>query len=365
MLQSRILFDQIKKKINFFCGVPDSILQEFIKNLSEEKNIKHYVCANEGSAVSLGIGYYLAKKKIPLVYFQNSGLGNAVNPLISIASKKVYSIPMLLLIGWRGSPGAKDEPQHIAKGKITKNLLNKLNIKFKVIDFKKDIFKINNLIKYSYSKKTPVALLIKKNTFFKKDQLKKNEKNKFLLRSHFIETLLTKVKNNVKIISTTGYTSRELHQIRLNKKLKKGKDFYMVGGMGHSSSVSLGYSLASNKQTICLDGDGSMLMHMGSLFSLGFYGKKNLKYIILNNNSHESVGGESTNAKNINFRKLSSSLNFKNFYQINSRIDLKKKLNSFLKVKGPSFLEVKIQNKSLPNLARPKDLKKVKNEFVK
>ena len=153
MFQSKIFLEQLKKKVNFFCGVPDSVLQEFITCLSEDKSIKHYVCVNEGSAISLGIGYYLAKKKIPLVYFQNSGLGNSINPLISIADKKVYSIPMLLLIGWRGSPNIKDEPQHMTKGKITKSLLNKLNIKFEILNTSKDLSKINNLIKYSYQKK--------------------------------------------------------------------------------------------------------------------------------------------------------------------------------------------------------------------
>lgn len=354
-----------KKKINFFCGVPDSVLKEFINCLTEDRSIKHYVCVNEGSAISLGMGYYLARKKIPLVYFQNSGLGNSINPLISIADKKVYSIPMLLVIGWRGYPNMKDEPQHMTKGKITKSLLNKLNIKFKILNTSKDLSKIDNLIKYSYLKKVPVALLIKKETFLKKITYNKTKQNKNLLRSEFIESLLASIKKDTKIISTTGYTSRELYQIRLGKKLKKGKDFYMVGGMGHSSSVSLGHSLATNKETVCLDGDGSMLMHMGSLFSLGFYGKKNLKYIVLNNNTHESVGGQKTNVKNINFKKLSQSLKFKNFFRINQKKDLVKKLKIFLKSKGPSFLEVNIQSKSMQNLTRPKDFKKIKMNFMK
>ena len=364
MISSKKFLNHLKKKIKFFCGVPDSILQDFIKNLNHEKNVKHYVCVNEGSAVSLGIGYYLAKKKIPLIYFQNSGLGNAINPLISIADKRVYSIPLLLLIGWRGSPNLKDEPQHMAKGKITKDLLNKLNIKHLIIDNEKDLSRISNLLKYSYDKKKPVALLIKKNVLIKNNNLERKEKKNLISRSHFIKTLLSKVKTNSKIISTTGYTSRELFQTRLDKKLKKGKDFYMVGGMGHSSSVSLGYSLASNEQTICLDGDGSMLMHLGSLFTLGIYGKKNLKYIVLNNNSHESVGGETTNAKNINFKKLSSSLKFKNFYQIKNKSDLNKRLKNFLSTKGPSFLEVKIKKLSLEKLLRPNNLIKIKNNFI-
>ena len=171
--------------------------------------------------------------------------------------------------------------------------------------------------------------------------------------------------NKDKIISSTGFNSRQLLYLRKKFNFSKGKDFYMVGGMGHTSSVALGFSLASKKRVICLDGDGSFLMHLGSIKTIGSFAKNNLKYILLNNNSHDSVGGQSTYADKINFKNLSKSLGFKNFFSIDNRTGLKKKLKNFLNKKGPNFLEVKVSNNTLSNLPRPKDLKLVKNEFMK
>ena len=255
-----------------------------------------------------------------------------------------------------------DEPQHLAKGKITPDLLKLLNIKFCILKGNKDFKKINKLIKYAYSSKSPVACLIEKDTIELKKIKKKNNNN--FLRKDFIFELLKNIPNNSRIISTTGYTSRELHQIRKQYKITKGKDFYMVGGMGHSAMVALGYSLYSNKQIICLDGDGSILMHLGSLRTLGFFGKKNIKHILLNNNSHESVGGQTTTAYKINFKKLVLSLGYKKYYKINKKINLSLKIKNFLKSKGPSFLEVIISNGSLSKLSRPKKLIQIKNRFM-
>ena len=299
------------------------------------------------------------------MYLQNSGLGNAINPLISIAHKKVYSIPLLLMIGWRGSPNKKDEPQHKVKGKITPQLLKLLDINYCILRKKKDLVKLDKLIKTSYRTKTTAACLIEKD-FLKRE--KKNEqtsKNKiFCLRKDFIPKLLKHISNNSKIISTTGYTSRELMQIRKEKKLLKGKDFYMVGGMGHASMVSLGYSLNSKKEVICLDGDGSILMHLGSLRTLGYLGKSNLKHILLNNNSHESVGGQPTTAAGINFKKLVKSLGYKNYFKISQTKKINSTIKKFLNSEGPSFLEVLISIGSLDNLSRPKDLIKIKRKFM-
>ncbi|MDC3028667.1 phosphonopyruvate decarboxylase [Candidatus Pelagibacter sp.] len=354
-------------KIDFFTGVPDSILKNFLYKLDTLNKKKHIVAANEGSAISIGLGYHLSTKKIPCVYFQNSGLGNSINPLISIAHKKVYSIPLFLLIGWRGAPGIKDEPQHNTKGKITPKLLQNLNIKFVVLNDKSDLKKISALIKLSKKNNSIVACLVKKKTLINRETTKKRIKkvNSDVLRSNFIEVLLNKISSNSKIISTTGYTSREIMFLRKKLKIKKGKYFYMIGGMGHSLSVSLGASLNSKNQVICLDGDGSMIMHLGSLITASFYGGQNLKYILLNNNIHESVGGTTTNVEKINLKLISAGFGFRNYFMINNIKNMKKVLNKFLKSKGPSFLEVKIKNGSLKKLPRPTDLKKIKNDFLK
>ena len=355
----------LKKKINFYSGVPDSILKDFLSCINQNKKITNITCANEGAAVSLAIGNYIGSKKLGLVYLQNSGLGNAINPLISIADKNVYAIPLVLLIGWRGSPNSNDEPQHMAKGKITRSLLKQLEIKNLVIESKKDFKKIETLIKFSKTKKRPVAILVKNKVFskFKKANVKNFYKS--INRSDFLISLLKNVNTDDKIISTTGYTSRELNKIRKDRKIKKGKDFYMVGGMGHCSSVALGCSLANKNKVICLDGDGSLLMHMGSISTIGFYSKNNFKYILLNNNAHESVGGQSTNSSNIDFQMFSSSVGFKGYMQISSIKNIDKKLKYFLASKHFKFLEVRIKSKNIDNLDRPKNFLKIKQNFFK
>ena len=355
----------LKNKISFYTGVPDSVLKKLADSFDEIRNSKHFIAVNEGAAVSIGMGYHLSTKKIPCIYLQNSGLGNAINPLISIAHQKVYSIPMLLVIGWRGSPGIKDEPQHMAKGKITTRLLKLLDIDYCILKNKKDLAKLNQLIKKSKQSKKTVACLIQKNILHSNKKIEISKKNNnLLLRKDLITSFLKLIPNNSRIVSTTGYTSRELMQIRKIKKLNKGKDFYMVGGMGHSAMVAMGYSLNNKKNTFCLDGDGSMLMHLGSLRAFSYFGNSKLKHILLNNNSHESVGGQSTTAQGINFNKLSKSLGYKSYYKIFNNKNIEKTLKKFINSKGPSFLEVLINNGSLNNLPRPNNLQKIKNNFM-
>ena len=207
--------------INFFSGVPDSILKSTKWHLEKINKKKHIVAANEGSAIASCIGYFLSTGKLPCAYMQNSGLGNAINPLISIAHKNVYSIPIFILIGWRGAPGTKDEPQHLAKGAITTKLLKLLNIKYFILNNEKDFKNIKKIINFSKKNKTPVACLVKKNILFSKKQITFKRNFKFnLKREEFIKVLLKNLKSNSKIISTTGYTSRELYQIRLKYNLK-------------------------------------------------------------------------------------------------------------------------------------------------
>ena len=308
-----------KNKIDFYTGVPDSILKNFSIQLDKLPNKKNIIAANEGSAVSIGIGHYLSTKKVPCIYFQNSGLSNAINPMISIANKSVYSIPLFLVIGWRGSPNKSDEPQHKAKGKITRQILKLLDIDYCILKNEKDFFKVKKLLKKTNKQKCITACLIEKDTFLTKTKKSIKLDKNFILRSEFIETFLKIIPKSSKIISTTGYTSRELMQIRKQKKISNGKDFYMVGGMGHASMVTLGYAMNSTKEVFCLDGDGSVLMHLGSLRTVGYLKNDNYKHVILNNNAHESVGGQTTTADGIDFKKLSKSLGYKKFFLIKKK----------------------------------------------
>ena len=366
MIKVNTLINILKKnKSNFFTGVPDSVLKELSSALQNKGKNNHIVSTNEGSAVSLGIGHYLATKNVPCIYMQNSGLSNALNPLISIAHKKVYSIPLILIIGWRGSPRFSDEPQHNVKGKITEQILKLLNIKYTILRSNADFHKFEKQIKIAKKNKSIVACLIEQGTLEKNNKSTKKIDYYKLDKEFFLKTLLENLKKKTKIISSTRYNSRKLMLVRNKYKLKDSRDFYMVGGMGHASSVALGYSLSSINNTVCIDGDGSLLMHLGSIKTAGTFANKNFKYIMLNNNSHDSVGGQSTYADDVNFEKLSKSLGFKKFYSIKNEKNLKKNIINFLSEKSLSFLEVRVANSKIKKLPRPSDLIKIKNQFMK
>jgi len=365
MIKVSALINLLKKNDSvFFTGVPDSVLKELSSSLQSINKKNHIIASNEGAAVSIGIGHYLSTKKIPTIYMQNSGLSNALNPLISIAHQKVYSIPLILIIGWRGSPRVKDEPQHNVKGKITEQILKLLNIKYTILRSASDIKKFDKQIKSAKKKKSIVACLIEQGTLEKSKNTKKKNDFYNLDKEVFLKTLLENLHKKTKIISSTGYNSRELMYLREKYKFKNSKDFYMVGGMGHTSSVALGYSLSSKNKTICIDGDGSLLMHLGSIKTAGTFANKNFKYILLNNNAHDSVGGQSTYANDIDFDKLSKSLGFQKFYSINNQKNLEKIIKKFLLENNLSFLEVKVSNSKIKKLPRPTDLIKIKNQFI-
>ena len=356
----------LKKKINFFTGVPDSLLKFFLNELNLISKNNNITAVNEGSAVSMAIGYYLATKKIPCVYMQNSGLGNAINPLASLAHKKVYSVPMVLIVGWRGGPSYHDEPQHKVKGKITLKLLKLLKVKYEILNNKvKNFNKFSKLIRYSEKNSTPVAIIVEKNTFEQNKKIRIDKtKNKSVYRREIIEILLKKIKKKTKLISTTGYTSRELNQLRSQRKLYNGQDFYLVGGMGHATSVALGVALKTKNKVVCLDGDGSLLMHMGSLSTVGYFKNKNFLHIMFNNKSHESVGGQKVLSDQVDFKNMILSLGYKNYSLVSNKKEFNKRIDTFLNSKGPSFINILTRKGILKDLKRPSDLKKIKRFFI-
>ncbi|MDA7604986.1 phosphonopyruvate decarboxylase [Candidatus Pelagibacter sp.] len=365
MIKVSALINLLKKNgTDFFSGVPDSVLKELSSYLQNKNKKKHIIATSEGSAVSLGIGHYLSTKKIPAIYMQNSGLSNALNPLISIAHEKVYSIPLVLIIGWRGSPRVKDEPQHNVKGKITEQILKLLNIKYTILRSTKDLDKFDRQIKLAKKNKSIVACLIEQGTLEKSKKIKEKKDFYNLDKELFLKNLLENLPKKTKIISSTGYNSRELMYLRKKYKFKNSKDFYMVGGMGHTSSVALGYSLSNKKKIICIDGDGSLLMHLGSIKTAGTFANQNFKYVLLNNNAHDSVGGQKTYADKIDFEKLSKGVGFKKFYSIKNEKNFKKNIKKFLSDNKLSFLEVKVANSKIKKLPRPTDLIEIKNQFI-
>jgi|LakMenEpi03Aug12_release.lakeMendotaPanAssembly.Ray.scaffolds.fasta_scaffold102940_2 phosphonopyruvate decarboxylase len=356
----------LKNNINFFTGVPDSVLSNFTNLLQYKKN--HIVAVNEGSAVSIAIGNYLSTGRIPLVYLQNSGLGNAINPLSSISDKNVYNIPVILLVGWRGSPEIKDEPQHSRMGSITTQLLTLLGIEYLILEKYSDLKKLARKLEISKKYKKSLAILIKNKTLTSSDNLNhysKKIKKEIKLSQHEILGLILPLIKKYSIFSTTGYISREILSISKQYKLDL-RCFYNVGGMGHVSSLTLGFLREKFKsKSICIDGDGSFLMHLGSLHTIGRVSNKKFKHLLFNNFSHLSVGGQKTYIENINIKTLVKSLGYNNYFKISSHRNFKKIFSKFLFTKGPSLLEIQCGTKVAKNLPRIKNFQNIYKKFVK
>lgn len=347
----------LKNKIDFFCGVPDSILKNFT-NCIENKN-NNIITANEGNAIATAAGFHLATRKIGLVYMQNSGLGNAINPLTSLVNKKTYSIPMVLLIGWRGE-GAEDEPQHLLPGEIMRDQLNLLKIKNTVLNAKNYKADIKRLIKFSSNHSLPVAILVKKDTFGNSKKIERVNKID-IDRSFAIDCILENINKKDLIFSSTGKISREIMKSKFFRK-EYNNVFFNVGSMGHTASLAFGMSLFTKKRVICIDGDGSFLMHMGSIPIITKH-TKNFLYILLNNGAHESVGGQKTVASDLDFLQLSKSLGFPSQYSAKNKSYLKKNIKRILNGSNKSFFEIKINLVNSGELPRPKNLKKLKSKF--
>jgi len=347
----------IKNGVEFFSGVPDSLLKDICAyitdNTPKERNI---IAANEGGAIALATGYHLATGKIPMVYMQNSGIGNAVNPLLSLADAEVYSIPMLLMIGWRGEPGIKDEPQHIKQGKVTLDLLDVMKIPYAILP--DDIDSATKVIKEAgaYANKTsaPFALIVKKGTF-ESYKLKNTSQTSFQLsREEAIKEVVRNLNKTDIVISTTGMTSRELFEYRKELGQSHENDFLTVGSMGHANQIALGIALAKpNRNVYCFDGDGAILMHTGSLGIIGDLAPKNFKHIIFNNGAHDSVGGQPTIGFNTNFGKIAEAFNYKKVYKVDTVNDLKDCFKQFKTTQGPTLLEISVNKGARKDLGRP------------
>ena len=342
-----------KSKIDFFTGVPDSLFSDLCSKL--EKKNQHVPATNEGSAIGLAIGYNLSTNKLPLVYLQNSGIGNIVNPISSLVHKKIFNIPLFLIIGWRGeikkNKQLKDEPQHIHQGQITEKLLKILHIKYKILDDKSNYKKIiKELSKTSLKNSSPVALLIRRNTF-KKEKKNIVENKKKISREEALKVLLSNIRKKPVFVSTTGVLSRELMEI--NQTFLKKNTFYCVGGMGHAISIANGIAFEKKRRKIyCFDGDGAALMHLGS--QVNSAKQKNLVHILINNESHDSVGAQKLASNKIAFVKLAKVLGYKKTFFCKDLKEIKKAIKIASTYKGSVFIEIKCKPGFRKNLSRPK-----------
>ena len=350
MIKTKEFYDYLKtKELDFFVGVPDSLLKNLCACIKENSDAKHnIITANEGNAVAIACGYHMSSNKFGVVYMQNSGLGNTVNPLLSLADEEVYNIPMLLVIGWRGEPGKKDEPQHVKQGKLTLPLLETMGIEYIILtdNYKEEIDKC-----YDYMKKTnkPIAIIVKKDTFDEYKILK--SKNDYTIsREQALDCVISQLKDDDFIVSTTGKTSREIFEIREKNNQDHSNDFLTVGSMGHTASIAFGMCLNTDKDVYCIDGDGSFIMHMGGFAIIAQNPCKNFKYILINNGAHESVGGQPTVGFEIQIDKILEAVGFNNVYKAYTTEDIE---NCLPKMKGMDALIIYTKQGSREDLGRP------------
>lgn len=348
----------IAHDISFFTGVPDSLLKDFCAYITEYATPdRHVIAANEGNSIGLAAGWYLATGKPGLVYMQNSGLGNAVNPLTSLVDPDVYNIPILLVIGWRGEPGTKDEPQHVKQGKITLPMLETLGIEYCVMpDQSQDMLScMDTAVNQMLATSSPYALIVRKGTFgtyaLKTQVQSQYEMSREEVLSYFADWL----RSADVVVSTTGKTSRELFENRASfGKETAGQYFLTVGSMGHASQIALGIALAQpSRQVYCLDGDGALIMHMGALAIVG--GKKpgNLKHIIINNGTHDSVGGQPTVGFEIDIPTIAHACGYTTTLQVEMRDNLIANLDKLRETHGPALLEIRVDKGARSDLGRP------------
>jgi phosphonopyruvate decarboxylase len=369
MINSEKFLKLLKKNdINFFTGVPDSLLKDLNACILEQVGDgAHIIAANEGGAIGLAAGYHLATRKSALVYLQNSGLGNAVNPLTSLTDPEVYGIPMLLLMGWRGRPGVRDEPQHVKQGRITLDLLDTLEIPYEILpgawpEAEKAVFRA---CEYLRDKSAPFALVVLEETFEPWEGGAPYEAAPpggaglpggapELSREEAIEQIVRRLSAEDLIVSTTGMTSRELYEIRERLGQGHDRDFLTVGSMGHSSQIALGISLASpGRDVYCIDGDGAAILHMGSLAICGTRGPENFRHIVINNEAHDSVGGQPTAAGRIDIPAIAVGCGYKLAMSALSAGELEGKMSRLIREAGPSLLEVKVRRGARKDLGRP------------
>ena len=348
-----------QRGIHTIIGVPDSTLKQFCDGLQNYKgNINHYVPANEGAAVGLALGSYLADGKPACVYMQNSGIGNAVNPIASLANRDVYGIPMLFLVGWRGEPGVKDEPQHVFQGKITCKLFEVLSIPYEVIDKDTTWEQMESILTEAFetlSGGEQFAIIVRKGTF-EKDVPYTWENGNTLNREEALATILKEGGHEAILVSTTGKISRELYEQSDALYGTHENIFMTVGGMGHASMIALGIAKKRPKEKImCIDGDGAALMHMGALAFISSQSPENFVHIIINNQSHESVGAMPTGCQKVNFSELAKNVGYSWTIRVSTLEELTKVLHNIDEQKGPILVEVLVSLDSRADLGRPRE----------
>ena len=343
--------------VSMFTGVPDSLLKNLCAYITDNSDAYHnIIAANEGAAVGIASGHYLATGEVPVVYMQNSGIGNAVNPLMSLADEKVYSIPLLLIIGWRGEPGVHDEPQHVKQGEVTLPLLDAMQIPYVILPDEDTVAltAVHKIIDDCKKLSKPHAIVIRKNTFGKY-KLRKEAVNDYpLSREEALTMLVNAIDQDSMIVSTTGKLSRELFELREALSQGHGNDFLAVGSMGHSSSIALGIAFEKpGRKIFCFDGDGAFIMHMGAISNIGALAPKNFIHVVFNNGAHESVGGQPTLGFGIDICAIAKACGYKEAITVSTAEEFMALSERINYLEGPVMIELRVRIDSRDNLGRP------------
>ena len=355
MINPKFFIDKLGENgIDFFAGVPDSLLKNICAYIQDNLDARHnIIAANEGAAVGLAAGYHLATGKVGCVYMQNSGEGNIINPLASLTDPEVYNIPVLLLIGWRGRPGVHDEPQHVKQGKVTTGLLNVMGVNYDVLSKEEDkaAKQIDKAIA-AVNAGDVYALVIEKDTCdaYTLQNVEKNDLT--MTREEAIQTVAAALGEKDCIVSTTGMISRELFEARAAWGQGHERDFLTVGSMGHASQIALGIALnKTDRKVWCFDGDGASIMHMGSMAIVASKAPQNYVHVVFNNGAHDSVGGQPTVGLKIDLPAVAKAVGYPVAYSVDNKSDLQQVLKAL--PEGPVFLEVKVKKGNRKDLGRP------------
>ena len=358
MISPKFFYDTLASYgIDFYAGVPDSLLKNLCAYITDHADAAHnIIAANEGGAMGLAAGHYLATGQPACVYMQNSGEGNIINPLASLTDPEVYNIPVLLLIGWRGRPGVHDEPQHVKQGKVTTGLLNVMGVNYEVLskDEDKAEKQIAKALKALQNKEV-FALVIEKDTFedYKLQNVEVNDLT--MTREEAIQTVAAALGEKDCIVSTTGMISRELFEYRAAMNEGHERDFLTVGSMGHASQIALGIAMAKDDRKVwCFDGDGATIMHMGSMAIVANKAPNNYVHVVFNNGAHDSVGGQPTVGLKIDLPAVAEACEYFHIYSVATKEELIEILETISDDnKGPVFLEVKVKKGNRKDLGRP------------
>jgi phosphonopyruvate decarboxylase len=363
----------IENGFNFYSGVPDSTFKGFMSYSTTRKDIQMIGTTNEGEACGIATGYHIASGNIPLIYMQNSGLGNIVNPSTSLMDEKVYSVPALLLIGWRGGPvpgkegNQKDAPQHARMATSTLPLLESIGIDHLILsdnteEMKKQIKEANNYIK-KHNK--PFAIVVRRKTL--NDYKIPETPSDLMTRESAIKTIIDNLpEEKYHVISTTGKCSRELNEHRQTRGEELGNHVYMVGSMGYCSAIALGTALETENKVLAFDGDGGALMHMGNMATIGHYKPENLFHVIFDNNCHESTGGQPTVSDTVDFEMVAKGCGYGGSETVRTVEEVAASSKELFSKEGPYLLVVKTKKGARAELTRPTETPiEIKNAFMK